>query len=719
MFQPIDNFEENNEEQEPNFEQDETHKPLLLIRSSLNAEPNISYASELEIDGENEGVKLPSEFLDKEQKEIYLENKRLDGLNKLTSEHQDFQLDILNKEQKSRNKLKAQYNKQIGKIKYLEDHSAHKHQQRQVLVSKAFRKQEMKLKYAIKKKKGDLRVTIDDSVEGLMYGGGQRLYQVSWKGRPQPVEVRIDECRDIKDKLIRGDYWLKVVIKDRIGGAILSFNKCIQEWRNMTDPLFHDGKHASKSMKFLTTLLVLAPSEIAITPTMVYCFQLLDSLGAVVGEGYFPLINNCFELVEGKFKVPILRNSIRSSIDKFSDLEALYRRNIDEWLCNLYFQTHKQIPLLKGEKQVIVHLMTTQDLQEEYEYDGAILKEYEELLTPEQFEEHKFSVVKTGFLTTPRNKLSYLMAEIMIELGFKTFKHLQIYVTFLLLIACIWSSRYIHYGGEWLYLKAIRYPVTVFKALAFTLDMEYPNQLTLSQEIGAILTGQAFCILWFIFFSLVAFGTLLVVGRFPAIGFRIIQCWGIITVIDPIITLIECIIRGFVYDFWDGDSFRLYNYFETWEGNGVIGIMMTLFLYAGMMGIASFCFYNYFLYVHMNGRLLDIYMRINGPEESFFIPHDGEISKRYLDWICYKARNYRSINGDSRKIAISTFDFTDSYDSKYNMHAQHVSVYNVANDRSRTLYRHFVVLPDGAICELSQIEKRQNNKKFSDVLKGY
>lgn len=485
----------------------------------------------------------------------------------------------------------------------------------------------------------------------------------------------------------------------------------------MTDPYFHDGKHSTKCMKFKTTLLILVPSELTITPTMVYCFQILDSLGTVVGEGYFPLINNCFELVEGKFKVPILRNTIKASVDKFSDLEKFYRQNIDEWLCNLYFQTHKQSPLLKGEKEYIVHLMKTQELQEEHEFEGNQIREYEELLTPDQYEDYRFSVLKSGFLTTPRNKLSYLLAEIIIELGFKSYKHLTIYVTMLLLISCIWSSRFIHYAGEWVYLKAIRYPVTVFEASLLTLNIEFPNQTSISQEIGIILTGQSFCVLWFIFFALVAFGTLKVVGRFPVILFRFIQCWGIVSVIDPIITLIECIITGFVYDDWDGDSFRLYNYFDEYEGNGVIGIMMTIFMYAGMMGLSAFCFYNYFLYVHMNGRLLDIYLRINGPETSFFIPHDGEISKRYLDWICYKARNYRSINGDSRKIAVSTFSFKDEYDSSLDCTAQHISVYNVSNDRSRTLYRQFIVLPDGAICELAQLENRRPTVRFSDVLK--
>ena len=63
---------------------------------------------------------------------------------------------------------------------------------------------------------------------------------------------------------------------------------------------------------------------------MVYCFQILDHNSVIVGEGYFPIINNLFNVNEGKFKVPLIRSSIRSTIDKFSGIEELFRKNVDE-----------------------------------------------------------------------------------------------------------------------------------------------------------------------------------------------------------------------------------------------------------------------------------------------------------------------------------------------------------------------------------------------------
>ena len=175
-------------------------------------------------------------------------------------------------------------------------------------------------------------------------------------------------------------------------------------------------------------------------------------------------------------------------------------------------------------------------------------------------------------------------------------------------------------------------------------------------------------------------------------------------IFDPLITLVEAGIWAAAYNYWEIDPFRLYNYFETAEGNGVIGILLTVFLYAGLIGFCSFVFYNYFLFFHMNGRLLDIYMRLNAQDNRFFIPHDGEISKRYLEWVCYKARNYRSMNGESRKVTVMNYKMFEGFNAEVTKTAMHVIVYTVGNDRSRAVYRQFLRLPDGAITELSLTE---------------
>jgi len=61
----------------------------------------------------------------------------------------------------------------------------------------------------------------------------------------------------------------------------------------------------------------------------------------IVAWGALPIVNGEFELNTGKFKIPMLVGSPIWTANKFKDIEARYRRNIDEWLCNLYVEVKK------------------------------------------------------------------------------------------------------------------------------------------------------------------------------------------------------------------------------------------------------------------------------------------------------------------------------------------------------------------------------------------
>ena len=40
----------------------------------------------------------------------------------------------------------------------------------------------------------------------------------------------------------------------------------------------------------------------------------------------------------------------------------------------------------------------------------------------------------------------------------------------------------------------------------------------------------------------------------------------------------------------------------------------------------------------MNGRILDLYRRLSGSYKAFFVPHDAEVSLKYLQWVIERAR---------------------------------------------------------------------------------
>lgn len=98
---------------------------------------------------------------------------------------------------------------------------------------------------------------------------------------------------------------------------------------------------ANKSLFLLYQVL---PPRKAVKPGMVFLFELFLLRGACtwidreVGWGAFPLCDNNFSALEGKFKCPFLRGHYDSKIDRFKKIENFISQDLDNWLCNLYFQ---------------------------------------------------------------------------------------------------------------------------------------------------------------------------------------------------------------------------------------------------------------------------------------------------------------------------------------------------------------------------------------------
>ena len=61
----------------------------------------------------------------------------------------------------------------------------------------------------------------------------------------------------------------------------------------------------------------------------------------VVGWGVFPIVNSEFQINEGKFKCPLLFGNVNQKFDKFARLEQKWVKDLDDWICNLYFEVEK------------------------------------------------------------------------------------------------------------------------------------------------------------------------------------------------------------------------------------------------------------------------------------------------------------------------------------------------------------------------------------------
>jgi hypothetical protein len=131
---------------------------------------------------------------------------------------------------------------------------------------------------------------------------------------------------------------------------------------------------------------------------------------------------------------------------------------------------------------------------------------------------------------------------------------------------------------------------------------------------------------------MIAYGMKRVFDWYPKFYHNII-CWmGIYTVLDPFITLfLDCCFSNWEW----GDYFVFYNFFvgkskgETSQ-NGAIGVYLTFFIFIAIVIFNGYVFYHYMVFKYMDGRILDLFRRLSGEYNLFFLPRDNEVSLRYL-----------------------------------------------------------------------------------------
>ena len=106
-----------------------------------------------------------------------------------------------------------------------------------------------------------------------------------------------------------------------------------------------DGRYNDNNLDFDETISVMIPAVPDTTNILVFQLVLLENEQTeqdyVVGWGAFPLMNADFALNEGKYKIPLLFGNINPNIAKFSDIEKRMGKDIDNWLCNAYFEIEK------------------------------------------------------------------------------------------------------------------------------------------------------------------------------------------------------------------------------------------------------------------------------------------------------------------------------------------------------------------------------------------
>jgi hypothetical protein len=158
----------------------------------------------------------------------------------------------------------------------------------------------------------------------------------------------------------------------------------------------------------------------------------------------------------------------------------------------------------------------------------------------------------------------------------------------------------------------------------------------------------------------------------------------------------------------EGDFYKLPNYYQNAESSPIAGYIVVIVIYVFFIVVNVLIFYNYIIYLHLNGRLQDIYARLQGDPKVFFLPHDNEISLRHLLW-CY----YTAIN-NSQRIVVNNIHIINDYGEPCTVSTLQTSNYitDVSLETSRTFIRDEI----GCIKELTEKEISFLNVKESMAL---
>lgn len=654
-----------------------------------------------------------------------------------------------------------------------------------------------------------------------------RRFSLLWDHEPRMLRIRVNFIRCLSSKLPPGEYKVMCTIFDRMGGRPMRWSKSLDKSVHGKNILsgatpvakVYQGQFNELELCFgerANRLFIPCPSVHDSDPSMCLIFELLlihDDQNKVMAWGSFPLVQSSLDLIEGNFKVALMRGQINRSIDKYSGIEERISSDLDTWLGNLYFHvrhmpcsTNRQqrycvdlnwnisrmpplaaeeklgevkvklhaLPSIVGASQSTGELLTSLNSKSVYdvadaaeddsEHKGdavrhedysrievqlrlidnlghsAVVDKVEKIpatayhdddddppafklkwLDVEQMddidvdmafnnsegpysrskaslEKYKQSVrvEEVDENALPRSKLKYIINVVTYDLHWKKWRSSWYWLALLILFSTWWIRIYPHYIGQWLYLRTAKVPVETFSFGIMWMDVIYPVQPSAITDISVIAVGHATNMLIFLLLMITAAVHQKCLGTFPWFASQFMLSYGFGTLLDPLLILFIDACRK---NYPNGDLMKLYYFYSVSEGSGGSGVLLSIILVAAGSFISLCLVYTYITYLHHNGRISDIYRRLYGAEELFFMPQDAELSARALRWILVQAK--LGITGKKQRIVVTRYQVQDNADPSKFDETIHLALYDLAVvNGEETLYRHFVSLPNGCICEL-------------------
>ena len=334
-----------------------------------------------------------------------------------------------------------------------------------------------------------------------------------------------------------------------------------------------------------------------------------------------------------------LRKNKSKKNDSSNLIKSLTNANLD--------RSSSRVKLDRQQTHLLDSVINEEHLQFKREMEKEIRDELDDDAL--MLESYTFSVSEKFNYETrnvAKKKLIYLFTESLADMGLKNMNTIAFQITLFVIILSFWARMYLHYFGEYLALLMIDIPVSKFNPTWYKVTLHYEAWESWHEAI-VIMLGVLLNTLFFSLFIIMSY----IVNKytqFPHIFYKM-MCWfGIATCVDfLVIFIVDCIDQE-----WDrGDMFKLYYYYDRRDGNGWPGLTITILIYVVLLFVNLSLMYYYLIFIHMGGRVIDIYHRLSGNVNHFFLPHDDEISLTYLKWVCAKALKFNHrVNNDKDKV---------------------------------------------------------------------
>lgn len=224
--------------------------------------------------------------------------------------------------------------------------------EREQILSWQFRKAREYLEEGLMKQLGEIRERFGE----ISADRAARMYEVFSSQKPNPIEIRIHLLRAVKNKLPKGAYVVMLTQYDKLGGSPLKWSKIGSFGMNIhspgvTRPVKHYGRYFDRVMRVEDSVFALCPPRRDLKPSYVLVLEIFKLANRrnpkddiIVGWTALPMCQENLGLIEGKYKLPILKGEHTSSTQHFRDIEKSVAADLDNWLCNIYIEV-RHLPL--------------------------------------------------------------------------------------------------------------------------------------------------------------------------------------------------------------------------------------------------------------------------------------------------------------------------------------------------------------------------------------